>query len=204
VKKTAFILCMVVSMFIGGCLSHSFIETPTSANGMGVRSSKPILVEDPVSNLNLSYAFTQAHDHPEVILVNVIAETKSTLDIAIYSLTHPDIIQAISDAKKRGVTVRIISVKLKLRTRPRTLALSNLKATGVPIKINTHSGLMHLKVTIVDKKILTSGSFNYSKAASTTNDEVLIVDRDPIAAVKWDQEFNVMWNDTKKFSDVVP
>jgi phosphatidylserine/phosphatidylglycerophosphate/cardiolipin synthase-like enzyme len=201
VKKTVFILCMVVSMFIGGCLSHSIIETPTSANGMGVRSSKPILVEDPVSNLNLSYAFTQAHDHPEVILVNVIAEAKSTLDIAIYSLTHPDIIKAISDAKKRGVVVRIISDKTEAKNKTQAAALTNLKSAGIPIKINTHSGLMHLKVTIVDKKVFTSGSFNYSKAASTTNDEVLIVDRDPIAATKWDQEFNVMWNDTKKFAN---
>jgi phosphatidylserine/phosphatidylglycerophosphate/cardiolipin synthase-like enzyme len=78
------------------------------------------------------------------------------------------------------------------KNKTQAVALNNLKGAGVPIKINTHSGLMHLKVTIVDNKILTSGSFNYSKAAATTNDEVLIIDRDPIAAAKWDQEFEAM------------
>jgi phosphatidylserine/phosphatidylglycerophosphate/cardiolipin synthase-like enzyme len=47
----------------------------------------------------------EANEHPEKVLVGVIDEAKTTLDIAIYSLTHPDIIQAISDAKKRGVVV---------------------------------------------------------------------------------------------------
>ena len=61
---------------------------------------------------------------------------------------------------------------------------------------------MHLKVTIVDKKVFTSGSFNYSKAASTTNDEVLIVDRDAVAGMKWEEQFERMWNDTKGFVDL--
>jgi phosphatidylserine/phosphatidylglycerophosphate/cardiolipin synthase-like enzyme len=61
---------------------------------------------------------------------------------------------------------------------------------------------MHLKVTIVDKKILTSGSFNYSKATASTNDEVLIMDRDPIAATKWDAEFEMMWSDNKKYGKI--
>lgn len=200
-KKFGFFICILTTMFIGGCLSSSFIETSTSASGSVKSTSKPILSEAPASNLSLTYAFTQANEHPEIVLVNVIAEAKSTLDIAIYSLTHPDIIQAISDAKKRGVAVRIISDKTEAKTKAQAEALNKLKAAGIPIKINTHSGLMHLKVTIVDNKVFTTGSFNYSKAAATTNDEVLIVDRDPIAAAKWDEEFISMWNDTKKFTD---
>jgi len=187
---------MGLSLLVGSCVS-SIAGTPTSAKV----STKTINTESPVSNLNLSYAFTQANDHPEKVLIGVIGEAKNSLDIAIYSLTHPGIIQAIADAKKRGVAVRIISDKTEAKNKTQAVALSNLKAAGVPIKINTHTGLMHLKVSIIDKKILTSGSFNYSKAASTTNDEVLIVDRDTIAATKWDQEFNVMWNDNTKFAN---
>jgi phosphatidylserine/phosphatidylglycerophosphate/cardiolipin synthase-like enzyme len=187
---------MGLSLFVGSCVS-SIAGKPTSAKV----STKTLNTESPVSNLNLSYAFTQANDHPERVLVGIIGEAKTTLDIAIYSLTHPDIIQAIADAKKRGVVVRIISDKTEAKNKTQAVALTNLKAAGIPIKINTHSGLMHLKVTIADKKILTSGSFNYSKAASTTNDEVLIVDRNPIAATKWDQEFESMWIDTKKFAN---
>jgi len=195
-NKIGFVLCIAASLFVGSCAS-SIAGMPISAKV----STKTANTESPVSNQNLSYAFTQANDHPEKVLVGVIGEAKTSLDIAIYSLTHPDIIQAISDAKKRGVVVRIISDKTEAKNKTQAEALNNLKSAGIPIKINTHSGLMHLKVTIVDKKLFTSGSFNYSKAAATTNDEVLIVDRDPIAATKWDQEFVAMWNDTKKFAN---
>jgi phosphatidylserine/phosphatidylglycerophosphate/cardiolipin synthase-like enzyme len=75
----------------------------------------------------------------------------SCLDIAIHSLTHPDIIQAIMDEKKLGVKIRIILDKTEVKNKTQAVALNNLKAAGVPIKINTHSGLMHLKVTIVDR-----------------------------------------------------
>jgi phosphatidylserine/phosphatidylglycerophosphate/cardiolipin synthase-like enzyme len=195
-KKTVFILCIGLSLFVGSCVT-SIAGTPTNAKV----STKTLNVEPAASNLNLSYAFTQANDHPEKVLIGVIGEAKTTLDIAIYSLTHPEIIQAISDAKNRGVVVRIISDKTEAKSKLQSAALNAFKAEGIQIKINTHSGLMHLKVTIVDKKVLTSGSFNYSKAASTTNDEVLIVDRDTKAAAKWDAEFNVMWNDSKKFAN---
>nr|WP_290439078.1 phospholipase D-like domain-containing protein [Paenibacillus sp. GP183] len=39
--------------------------------------------------------------------------SKQTLDIAIYSLTHPDIVSAIKEANKRGVAIRIISDKIQ-------------------------------------------------------------------------------------------
>ncbi|MFD0699075.1 phospholipase D-like domain-containing protein [Paenibacillus sp. GCM10027628] len=51
------------------------------------------------------YYFTQAGQHPEKALIDVINSATQTLDIAIYSLTHPDIVAAIKEAKKRGVTV---------------------------------------------------------------------------------------------------
>jgi phosphatidylserine/phosphatidylglycerophosphate/cardiolipin synthase-like enzyme len=45
------------------------------------------------------------------MLIDVINSAKETLDIAIYSLTHPDIVAAIKEAKKRGVVVRIILIR---------------------------------------------------------------------------------------------
>ncbi|WP_280922192.1 phospholipase D-like domain-containing protein [Ammoniphilus resinae] len=58
---------------------------------------------------------------------------------------------------------------------------------------------MHLKMTIVDKKIVTNGSFNYSKATSQKNDEVIMVIRDPEVAKSFTSEFENMWGNTKQF-----
>jgi phosphatidylserine/phosphatidylglycerophosphate/cardiolipin synthase-like enzyme len=60
---------------------------------------------------------------------------------------------------------------------------------------------MHLKMTVADRQVFAVGSFNYTKAASTTNDEVLIVLKDPQGAEKCAKEFERMWNDAKHYRD---
>jgi hypothetical protein len=63
-----------------------------------------VLIDGSTGSSYTTYVFTK--DHPEKTLISLIGEAKSTLDIAIYSLTYPDIIQAMKDAKARGVVVR--------------------------------------------------------------------------------------------------
>ncbi|WP_400162947.1 phospholipase D-like domain-containing protein [Brevibacillus sp. TJ4] len=150
----------------------------------------------------LEWAFTKADQNPEQLLISVINGAQTQLDIAIYSLTHPDIVAAIRDAKKRGVNVRLITDKQQAGGQSQTEALKILGSAGVPTKINAHSGLMHLKVVVADKKVATIGSFNFSKAASTTNDEVLMVLRDEAVAISFAEEFERMWNNTQKFQSV--
>ncbi|OPH51927.1 hypothetical protein BC351_34510 [Paenibacillus ferrarius] len=117
-------------------------------------------------------------------------------------MTHPDIVAAIKDAKKRGVQVRVITDKIQSEGKAQVEALKLLGSTGIPMKVNKHSGLMHLKVTIADKKVVTTGSYNYSKAASTTNDEVLMVIHNEDAAKSFSEQFDRMWNDTKGFESI--
>ncbi|MFC5402351.1 phospholipase D-like domain-containing protein [Cohnella soli] len=152
-------------------------------------------------NAQIEYAFTQAGQHPEKMLDGVIDGAKKTLDISIYSLTEKSIVSAIVNAKKRGVVVRVISDKQEVEGKAQAAAMKKLVKAGIPIKINTFSGLMHEKVTVADGAVVTTGSFNYSAAASTKNDEVLVVIRDAKIAQDWTQEFEVMWNDTQRYRD---
>jgi hypothetical protein len=143
--------------------------------------------------------FTRAGDKPEQALIRVIEGAQETLDIAIYSLTHPDIVAAIRDTAKRGVQVRLIEDKIQAGGKSQTEALKILGSAGVALKVNKHSGLMHLKVTIADGQIATGGSFNYSKAASTNSDEVLTVYRSEEIAREFSEQFEIMWNDDTRF-----
>jgi hypothetical protein len=77
--------------------------------------------------------------------------------------------------------------------------LAGLSGDGIPIKINHHSGLMHLKVTIADDKVVTTSSYNYTDEATYKNDEVLVIIRDPGVAKDWESEFERMWGDTADY-----
>lgn len=147
----------------------------------------------------VEWAFTQADQHPERQLQAIIDGAKQTLDIAIYSLTYPDIVQAIKNAAQRGVKVRIITDRIQASGKTQQEALKLLGSAGIPLKINTHTGLMHLKMTIADGQVATTGSFNYSKAASTTNDEVFVAFHDAGIARSFEEQFESMWNDNANF-----
>jgi phosphatidylserine/phosphatidylglycerophosphate/cardiolipin synthase-like enzyme len=191
VKRTILVSVLVLSLT--GC--------SVAAKGNAVQH--PSTTSQPAAaNDQIQYAFTQADQHPEKMLVDVIDSAKSSLDIAIYSLTQKDIVAAILNAKKRGVAARIITDHQEAQNKSQAEALKKLKAAGIPIKQNKHSGLMHLKVTIADKSVLTTGSFNYTAAASTTNDEVLMVVHDAKMATEWDAQFERMWADTKGFDNL--
>jgi phosphatidylserine/phosphatidylglycerophosphate/cardiolipin synthase-like enzyme len=152
----------------------------------------------------VEYFFPRAGQHPDQELIKVINSANSSLDIAIYSLTKPDIVDAILSAEKRGVTVRIITDKEESGGKYQAKELLALSNAGVPIKINSHKGLMHLKVTIADDKVVTTGSYNYTDEATYDNDEVLVIVNDQNIAQNWDNEFQSMWTDNADYRNYTP
>ena len=150
---------------------------------------------------NLQYYFTKANQHPDEKLIKVIDSSKTTLDIAIYSLTKQSIVDAIIGAKKRGVTVRVMTDKVESKGKSASKELKLIKDAGIPIKINSHVGLMYIKMTIADKKIATTGSYNYTEGGTKDNDDTLVIINDPKVAQDFDNEFESMWGNTKEYID---
>jgi phosphatidylserine/phosphatidylglycerophosphate/cardiolipin synthase-like enzyme len=146
--------------------------------------------------------FPQIGDDPAPVLVKLYDSANMTLDIAIYSLTSPVIIRAIERAKERGIVVRVITDRREEQTQYQHIAIDDLRFDGIPVLINSHSGLMHLKMSVVDDKIATVGSYNYSLAASQTNDDMLVIITEPLFAKKCADEFDRMWTDSKNFEVV--
>ena len=154
-----------------------------------------------ISSDSVQYYFPRDGQQPEPVLVGIMNNATQTLDVAIYSITDQCIADAMISTEKRGVKVRMITDASESATSSQKALLATVKAAGIPIKINTHSGIMHLKVTIADDEIVTTGSFNYTKAAESTNDEVFVVLSDKAAAADFESQFTHMWDDLSRFED---
>lgn len=154
-----------------------------------------------VTQSNSQIYFPRRGDKPELALQALYLSAQNNLDIAIYSLTHPLIVKAICDTYKRGVKVRVITDKIQSAGNTQKHAMNDLLTIGIPIKIETHSGLMHLKMSVLDSKIATTGSYNYSKGASEDNDEILLVIHEEWFAKLCQDEFNRLWN-SPQFTDL--
>lgn len=154
-----------------------------------------------VESGSVSCYFPRAGQKPQPALISVISSAKETLDVAIYSFTDTKIGDSLISAEKNGVKVRVITDGQESKSKYQGKVLKALKKAGIPVKVDTHSGLMHLKVTVADKKTATTGSFNYTKSAEEKNDEVFVVIKNSDIAKDFSDEFETLWNDKSGFEN---
>lgn len=205
------IFAAISASFLISCSTVQALPSSSELNETASSSSAISSIETSVSNIEkaqsapesqaeVRYFFPRDGQEAKPELIRIINSAGKTLDIAIYSFTDKDICTAIEQAKKRGVVVRMITDKQQSSTKYQKALLKRLKSSGIPIKIETHEGIMHLKVTIADHKTTTTGSFNYTKSAEQENDEVFVVLNSEKIAGDFEKEFNRMWNDKKGFA----
>jgi phosphatidylserine/phosphatidylglycerophosphate/cardiolipin synthase-like enzyme len=138
-------------------------------------------------------------DEPLKRVVQIYEHATRYIFVAVYGLTSPLAVKALVDAKKRGVDVRVITDRQRLDDAKQQTAVSTLREAGIPIKVNRHDGLMHLKQVVVDDEVNTNGSMNHTTSGNRYNDERLDVIRDHAIAVKAREKFLTMWKDEERF-----
>lgn len=141
-------------------------------------------------------------DEPLRRVVQIYEHATRYIFVAVYGLTSPLAVKALVEAKKRGVDVRLITDRKRLDDPKQKTAVSILRGAGIPIKVNQHDGLMHLKQVVVDDEINTNGSMNHTTSGNRYNDERLDVIRDHAVAVKAREKFLSMWKDEQRFSEL--
>lgn len=151
-------------------------------------------------NNEIETYFTKKDGNLDKLLIKEINTAQKSLDVAIYSITKDNIATAIIEAKKKGLDVKVITDKQESQSKYQKEILDKFKTNGIPIKINSHAGLMHLKISIIDGKTVTGGSYNYTDSATRNNDENLIIMRDTNIVSEYVNEYNEMWNDTSNYS----
>ncbi len=145
------------------------------------------------SETELSYAISGYQGSPEEELIEVINSTKKELNIAIYNLDNKNIVEAISAAAERGVSIRIIADGENTENKDSKKIFDELEALNIPVKINTDEK-MHIKLTISDNRTVVTGSFNYTKDSAEDNQEVLLTVSDSDLASSMNDTFNEMWD----------
>jgi phosphatidylserine/phosphatidylglycerophosphate/cardiolipin synthase-like enzyme len=127
------------------------------------------------------------------IVVGFIDRCEKTLDVAIYSLTHDPIRDALIRAHKRGVKVRVLMDNLQARSRYADDEV--MAAAGIPVRVDLSSAAMHDKFAIGDSKAVLTGSFNWTKNAVERNAENFVIVRMRYIIRPFEQEFERLWED---------
>lgn len=164
----------------------------------GLLAAPPWLSIPSVLALSLDVWYAP-EDEPLRHVVRVYDRATRYIFVAVYGLTSPLAVKALLDAKKRGVDVRVITDLERLEDDKQRAAVSALRLGGIPVRVNQHDGLMHLKQVVVDDEVNMNGSMNHTTSGNRYNDERLDVIRDQAISVKAREKFLAMWKDDARY-----
>ncbi len=106
-------------------------------------------------------------------LIVEIDLAQDSIYLAIFTLTHPVITDALIRAHQRGVCVKVALDVYTARGASRKV-FGRLKNAGIPIFVSRGQELLHHKWALIDEKTLIMGSANWTQAAFTKNEDFLL------------------------------
>ena len=130
------------------------------------------------NSVRVVYSLDQKQNDQE--LIALINEAEDYVYFAIYTFTLPNIANALVAAKKRGVDVRGIVDSEQSSNSYGAPIIKILKDGGIPVVAEKHAtgnGIMHIKL-LVTEQAYAFGSYNWTKSATTINDEILEIGTD--------------------------
>jgi len=144
---------------------------------------------------------TESHSKDSSIgkLLNYIFRARDSIDVCQYAITSSFLADAILARHRLGVKVRIVTDHEGANQASSQMNI--FYNNGVQVRPHKGNGLMHNKYILIDKKIVISGSFNFTTQAITENYENLIVSDNIDAVGKYVCKFEELW---EKFSFRAP
>lgn len=132
------------------------------------------------------------------LVVKAIKEAKKSVQVQAYSFTNSDIAQALVNAKKSGVDVKVILDKSQ--ESEKYTSATFLANAGIPVKIDHDFAIAHNKIMIIDGINVVTGSFNFTKAAEEKNTEnVLLMRGNKALADLYVQNWQWRWSGTEDY-----
>ncbi len=144
------------------------------------------------------YLLPKEKDEALKNIIKKINQAKLSIHISIYNFTHKKIAKALKKAAKRGVKIEIIfdekSVKKKqgktvlyYLAKYKNITVYTLK--GKLSKKKKYHGIMHMKMAVIDNKIVIFGSANWTYSAFSNNYELLYIEKSYAIAKKFEKYF---------------
>lgn len=136
----------------------------------------------------------------DVKLWKLIQSAKVSLDVAVFDITHDKIAHEIMVASKR-IPVRVITDRRQAKGQHSVV--STMIKAGVDVRLGRQRGIMHNKFSIVDGRMVQTGSFNYTDGASTKNNENQIYLSAPGVVAQYQSRFDALWSEATPASKLI-
>lgn len=130
-------------------------------------------------------------DEPKQHIKRLIGNTRSQIDCCVFTITDNELADALLQAHKRGVALRILSDNDK--SSDRGSDIEKLSQNGIPVRVDRSDAHMHHKFALFDRHILLTGSYNWTRSAARENAENIIITDDPRLITPFQTYFDDLW-----------
>ena len=124
-------------------------------------------------------------------IVSLCQTAKSSIDICVFTISDDRLTAAILQAHQRGVAVRVITDNDKSEDMGSDVDF--LQKNDVPLKMDVSDYHMHHKFAVFDGVTLLNGSFNWTRSATTKNQENILVIQEPALVSAYVDKFHSLW-----------
>ncbi len=118
---------------------------------------------------------------------------RTSMDICVFTIADDRLTDEIIAAHRRGVQVRIVSDNDKRMDTGSDIA--QLIAAGISVRMDPTPFHMHHKFALFDTALLANGSFNWTRSASMSNFENLVVSADAYLVRCFGGQFEQLWSE---------
>lgn len=185
----------ILAIFLSACVLNNILPvTPTNTSPDTSKDWYTVYFTDPEASNASSYK-----GGPDEALASAIDQAQVSVDMAIYDLNLWSITNAVINAHRRGITVRLVLESDNL-DEPQ---IQSIKEAGIQILGDRREGLMHNKFTIIDRMEVWTGSMNYTTSDAYYNNNDLIHLSSQQLAQDYTNEFEEMFLDDMFGPDVV-
>jgi len=147
--------------------------------------SKPTEIE----NSQVKAVFSPGNSENEII--SLMNSAKSDIKIEMFEFSYKPLKESLLEAKKRGVSVRVI---LDRQSNQNKDTFDFLKENGIDVKwAPSKFNILHSKFAIIDNKIVLVGSVNWSKNGMQKNREASVIIYSENLAKEFENIFNKDW-----------
>ena len=182
------------SIILGLLPALALAQPSPTTDAAVVPESPSVPVSVPMTQIR-AY-FTPGHT-VETAITDEIDAAQNTIRVQAYSFTNPLIVQALADARLRGVDVIVVLDKSNRTQRSSVAELA--QRAGIPTLIDDRHAIAHNKIMIIDDRIVITGSYNFSRAAEKSNAENLVIIESAPIARKYQQNWQKHHQHSKLF-----
>ena len=145
----------------------------------------------PIRPSTFEQAFFSPGPEPSRRIVRLLDEASTQLDVCVFTITDNAISSALAAAYDRGVKVRLVTDDDKAHDRGSDI--SRLTEAGIPVRQDQSDAHMHHKYAIADRRLLLTGSYNWTRSAGTENDENILVTSSETLVRCFSENFEALW-----------